>query len=382
MVSIIKNARIVSDGKLLENQWIAVKDGMIEALLPASSPIPGDAQIIDLKRNYLSPGWIDLHCHGAGGYEFIDGTKEAILSAANLHAAHGTRILYPTISASDVPTIETFLTTLKACQDETDLLIPGAHLEGPYLAPEMCGGQDPQYITAPVEKDYTAILNRFGDLIVRWDYAPERDDGTFQKALNEHHIVGSMAHSAAEYADVVRALAHGCRLVTHLYSCTSTITRHQGFRHLGIIESAYLLDDIYVEAIADGCHLPAELMRLIVKGKGMEKVCLITDAIRHAGLTEITGQAGGTDSVPYIIEDGVAKLADRTAFAGSIATTDVLLKRTCKAGIPLPQVIRMMTKTPAEVMGLQEYGSIAPGYRACFTVFDENLDVQPNIPGM
>ena len=382
MVSIIKNARIVSDGKLLENQWIAVKDGMIEALLPASSPIPGDAQIIDLKGNYLSPGWIDLHCHGAGGYEFIDGTREAILSACNLHAAHGTRILYPTVSATDIPTIEKFLIALDACHQDADLIIPGAHLEGPYLAPEMCGGQDPQYITAPIEKDYTALIKRFGDLIVRWDYAPERDDGTFQKALNDHGIVSSIAHSTAEYEDVQRVLALGCRLITHLYSCTSTVTRHQGFRHLGIIESSYLLDDIYVEAIADGCHLPAELLRLIVKIKGTEKVCLITDAIRHAGLTEITGQAGGTDSVPYIIEDGVAKLADRSAFAGSIATTDVLLRRTCKAGIPMPQVIRMMTKTPAEVMGLQEYGSIAPGYRACFTVFDENLDVQPNIPGM
>lgn len=382
MVSIIKNARIVSDGKLLENQWIAVKDGMIEALLPASGPIPGDAQIIDLKGNYLSPGWIDLHCHGAGGHEFIDGTKEAILSACNLHAAHGTRILYPTVSATDIPTIEKFLIALDACRQDADLIIPGAHLEGPYLAPEMCGGQDPQYITAPVEVDYQALIARFGDLITRWDYAPERDDGRFQDALNAHGILGAIAHSAAEYDVVKRALENGCHLVTHLYSCTSTITRHQGFRHLGIIESAYLLDDMYVEAIADGCHLPAELMRLIVKGKGMEKVCLITDAIRHAGLTEITGQAGGTDSVPYIIEDGVAKLADRSAFAGSIATSDVLLRRTCKAGIPMPQVIRMMTKTPAEVMGLKEYGSIAPGYRACFTVFDENLDVQPNIPGM
>ena len=200
-----------------------------------------------------------------------------------------------------------------------------------------------------------------------------------QKALNEHNVIGSMAHSAAEYADVVRALAHGCRLVTHLYSCTSTITRHQGFRHLGIIESAYLLDDMFVEAIGDGCHLPPELLRLIVKLKGAERVCLITDAIRHAGMENCDLVQGGTQSVPYIIEDGVAKLADRSAFAGSIATTQRLLKCAVDAKIDLADAVRMLTETPAAVMGLKHKGRVAPGFDAQFTVFDENLNVCPEI---
>jgi N-acetylglucosamine-6-phosphate deacetylase len=171
---------------------------------------------------------------------------------------------------------------------------------------------------------------------------------------------------------MLAALAGGNRLVTHLYSCTSTITRHGGFRHLGVIESAYLLDDIYVEAIADGCHLPPELLRLIVKQKGVERVCLITDAIRFAGRQ--SGEVGG--AVPYVIEDGVAKLADRSAFAGSIATVDVLIRRTVNAGISLAETVQMMTETPAKVMGLEGMGRIDKGYRAVFTILDRELCVR------
>ena len=373
MKTLLTNARIVTDGTILDESEVLVADGKILAV--------GDLrqcatdEIIDLQGNYLAPGFIDLHCHGGDGYEFIDATEEAFLTACAIHAAHGTRVLYPTISATDFDTMYRVLETAEKVIPQCPLEIPGIHLEGPYLSLEMSGGQDPAYIKAPETAEYERLLNRFGHLIARWTYAPERDDGSFLNALNRRGITPAIGHSAARYEHILPAYENGCRLVTHLYSCTSTITRSGGFRRLGVIESTYLLDGMYAEAIADGCHLPADLLKLIIKLKGTDRVCLITDAIRFAGVDATTPLLGGTQSMPYIIEDGVAKLADRSAFAGSIATTDALLQRSVQAGIALPDVVKMMTQTPAEVMGLAAKGRIAPGYDAQFTVFDSNLHI-------
>ncbi len=374
MVTVYTNAKLVTGGELLQGQDVVVENGVIRSIVPQGS-VAGE--ILDLQGDYLSTGFIDLHCHGAGGDEFIDGDPAGARRVCAIHAQGGTRVLYPTISATDYDTMYAALEAIEKVQQDCDLIIPGVHLEGPYLSPEMCGAQDCSYITAPVAADYTRLIDRFGSLIARWTYAPERDDTTFCKALTAQGIVPSMGHSAAEYEDVCAAYDAGCKLVTHFYSCTSTIVRRGGFRHLGIIETAYLLDDMTVEAIGDGCHLPPELMRLIVKLKGADKVCLITDAIRYAGPQAAEQTLGGTANVPYLIEDGVAKLMDRSAFAGSIATTETLLQRTVAAGIPLPEVVRMLTETPAKTMGLTDCGSIAAGKRALFTRFDENLNVKP-----
>lgn len=356
------NGVIVTDGKEIMGLGILTEDGMIVDLLAEA---PEGAEIVDLGGRYVMPGLIDLHCHGGDGFEFIDGTEESILGACRLHADHGTRVLYPTISATDYDTMVRALEAIERCRDRMPLEIPGVHLEGPYLAPEMCGAQDTGVIRLPDPKEYEALVERFGSLIARWSYAPEKDvDGRFLAFLKEKGITPATAHSAAEYSHMQAALSGGNRLVTHLYSCTSTITRHGGFRHLGVIESAFLMDDIYVETIADGCHLPPELLRMIVKIKGVDRVCLVTDAIRFGGLT--SGEVSG--AVPYVIEDGVAKLSDRSAFAGSIATADVLIERTVKAGFSLADTVRMMTETPATLMGLSRKGRIAPGFDADFTI--------------
>ena len=380
MVSVIRNARSVTDGKILDGHVIVLKDNVIDAVLPAENfVIPEGAEVKDLQGNFISAGWIDLHCHGAGGFEFIGGTDEAILTACQIHFDHGTQILYPTISATKHETSWQALEALEKVIDKCPMEIPGVHMEGPYLSKAMCGAQDTQYITKPIREDYLQLMDRFPKLIKRWTYAPEEDEnGEFLKELVKRGITPSMGHTNADYQDVMDAFEGGCRLVTHLYSCTSSITRHSGFRHLGVTECAYLLDDMYVETIADGCHLPAPLMQMIVKCKKNDHICLITDAISFAGMENTDALQGGTQSIPYLIEDGVAKLMDRSAFAGSIATTDVLLKRTVAAGVEMPNVIRMMTENPAKAMGLDKKGRIAPGYDAQFCVFDKELNYLGN----
>ena len=371
-MKILTNGKIVTEGKILEGYDILVEDDKILDIKP-SGEVKGEK--MDLGGNFIAPGFIEIHCHGGGGYEFIDATPEAFKKACEVHAAHGTRVIYPTISATDYDTMVRVLQTAREVKNSCALEIPGIHLEGPYFALEMCGGQAPGIVREIDHDEYTSLLEEYSDIIARWDYAPEKDkDNAFVKDVISKGIIAATAHSSAEYDDVLRAFNDGNHLVTHLYSCTSTITRHKGFRHLGIIESAYLLDDMYVEAIADGCHLPLDLLKIIIKLKGVDRVCLITDALRPGGIGE-EGKEYLDCPVPFVIEDGVAKLLDRSAFAGSIATSDILLKTAVKAGCTVADSVKMMTETPAKVMGLDTKGKIKVGYDAQFTVFDENLNI-------
>lgn len=377
MKKIITDCRIITDGKILDGTDIVVEDKKITALVPKGS-VSGEK--ISLGGNFISAGFIDIHCHGGDGAEFIDGTVKAVKRACAIHKKHGTRVIYPTLSASDTATVVKALEAIEKAADESEIIIVGVHLEGPYLSAQMCGGQDTDSVCAPDENEYKMLFERFGSLIKRWTYAPENDDGKFVKFLKENGIVPSMGHTAAEYCHVKAAFDGGCELVTHLYSCTSTVTRKGGFRSLGVIESAFLIKDMFVEAIADGKHLPPELLKMIVSIKGAGRVCLITDAIRPGGLGEEFDGKEYTDCpVPFVIEDGVAKLIDRSAFAGSIATADILLKTAVSAGISLPDSVRMLTETPAKAMSLESFGRIADGYNAVFTVFDENLNIVNDI---
>ena len=171
---------------------------------------------------------------------------------------------------------------------------------------------------------------------------------------------------------VLSAIDKGLKNVTHLYSCTSTITRDKGFRRLGIIETAYLYDDFLVELITDGKHIPPNLIKLVFKQKGADKIMLITDSLFATGSGVKEGVSGG---INFIIEDGVAKLTDRSAFAGSVSTMDVLIKRCVEAGVPVEQAVLSATKTPADSLGVKK-GRIEVGFDADFVIFDKEINVK------
>jgi len=254
-------------------------------------------------------------------------------------------------------------------------------LEGPYFADSQRGAQNPGYIKSPDKTEYGDIINFAGDIIKRWSFAPELDGSVeFCETLVKNNIIPAIAHSDAVYKDVKNIFDAGCRLVTHLYSGTSTITRHGGFRELGVIESAYLLDDMAVEIIADGKHPPPELLRLICKLKGVDRISLVTDSIRAAGMSEVPPSVKGRDGedmTGIIIEDGVAKLPDRSAFAGSIATADMLIRTMVyEAGVSIADAVKMMTQNPAKILGLAHKGDITEGFDADIVIFDAKINIQ------
>ncbi len=369
--------RIKSDKILLEDGifsgYLYMEDGIITDVTTEERPAD---QVFDMTGYYLSPGFIDIHTHGGGGYRF-EGSTEEIVNGCNFHLKHGTTSICPTVSAAPFAAMAESAQHIRAAMADPRVkgTILGVHMEGPYLSAKQAGAQCPTHITPPVEEDYLPFIRENADVIARWTYAPENDtDERFVKTLKKYGIVASAGHTDAIYDDLLRAYENGCALVTHLYSCTSTITRDHGFRRLGVIETAYLMDDLFVEIICDGKHLPPELIRLIYQIKGADRIALVTDSLALAGTEQTHGFMQDTE---FIIEDGVCKLMDRSAFAGSIATADRLVRVAVKeAGISLPDAVRMMTLTPARIMGLTNKGRLAVGMDADIAVFDEDIRVQ------
>lgn len=370
---IIKNGEVCFDSKNNKITYVG-----------AQKKDDGKYTVYNYEGNYISPGFIDIHVHGGGGHDFMDGTIDAFLGAARLHASHGTATLLPTtLTCPDEELFEVFNVFDKAKNTENDgAFLAGLHLEGPYFAPSQKGAQDESYLKKPLKEHYLKVLKAGGDRILRMTAAPELEGGMeLGTELKKRGILACIGHSDALYEQALEAYEHGYTMLTHFYSGMSGLTRKNGFRYPGLIEGGYMLEDFDVEVIADGCHLPISMLKHVYKTKGAGKVALITDAMRGAGQTEGETILGSLkNGMTVYIEEGVAKLADRKAFAGSIATTDRLVRNMIKsARVDICDAVRMMTMTPARMVGLKTKGVIAAGFDADFTVFDDNVDIEMTV---
>lgn len=379
MQNVIRNVRLVQEGTVTACD-ILLRDDRIEAITApgrAERGLPG----VDSDGLYLSHGFIDIHCHGGGGADFMDGTEEAWRTAARLHLTHGTTCITPTtLSATREELLRAFDIFYRCRSDIQDgCRMLGLHLEGPYFSHAQAGAQDPSKMRDPDAEEAALMLQACPD-IVRWSLAPELPGALdMGRELTRRGVLASIGHSDATFAEVQEALGAGFSHVTHLYSGCSTITRVGGFRRGGIVEAAYVLDGLTSEVIADGCHLPAELLQMAYRFIGPKRLCLITDAMRGAGQTSGESILGSLEmGQRVIIEDGVAKMPDRKAFAGSIATADRLVRTMVQlAGASLPDAVEMMTATPARIIGKAHVtGTVAPGRKADLVLFDENINVK------
>ena len=378
----IFNGNILTPYRMIKNGTVVITGRQIAQVSERDIETPNAVEI-DAKGNYISPGFIDMHIHGGGGYDFMDGTEEAFLKIAETHVRYGTTSMVPTTLTSEkedlLRTLDLYERAHEKNRNGSQFL--GMHLEGPYFSPRQCGAQDPRYIRNPDPKEYEQIL-AYSSSIARWSAAPELPGAiAFGKRLVQAGVLAAVAHTDAIYEEVLKAYESGYTLATHLYSAMSGVTRKNAFRYAGTIESAFLLD-MDVEIIADGIHLPAPLLKLIYKIKGADKIALITDAMRAAAMPEgesILGPA--STGLKVIVEEGVAKLPDRTSFAGSVATADRLVRTMIEmADITLLEAVRMISLTPARIMKVESHkGSLVEGKDADIIIFDRNIQVQTTI---
>ena len=372
MLTQIINGKIHTPQGWLKNGSIIINDNKILEVSNCDLAVVG-ANIVDARGMYIVPGGVEIHVHGGGGRDFMEGTEDAFRTAVDAHMQHGTTSIFPTLSSSSIPMIQAAARTTEKLMAEKDSPVLGLHLEGHYFNMKMAGGQIPEYIKNPDPNEYIPLLEET-NCIKRWDASPELPGALqFGKYVSSKGILVSVAHTQAEFEDIRAGFDAGYTHATHFYNAMPGFHKKNEYKYEGTVESIYLMDDMTVEAIADGIHGPPTILRLIYKVKGVEKTALITDALACAASDSKTAF-----DPRVIIEDGVCKLADRSALAGSIATMDRLIQTmTFKAEVPLFDVCRMISETPAKIMGVYDRkGSLERGKDADILLLDKNLDVR------
>ena len=369
----ITNGRILTSQGWLRGGSVLIEGTKILDITRTEGIIDESTTVIDAKGGDIVPGAIELHAHGAGGSDFMEGTEAAFRNAIKTHMWHGTTSIYPTLSSSSVPMIQAAIETTEKLMAEENSPVLGLHLEGPYFNKEMARGQMPQFITNPIPEDYEMLI-RSTKCIKRWDSAPElRGTEEFGLFCSANGVLPSIAHTKAEYTDVSRAFEAGFTHATHFYNAMTGFHKVREYKYAGTVESIYAIPDMTVEVIADGIHVPPTILKIIYDFKGVERTALITDAL---ACTDCKDPKAFDPRV--IIEDGVCKLADRSALAGSVATSDRLISvMVKKVGIRMADAVRMSAETPAQIMGENHHvGIIRKGYDANIVIYDNNIDLR------
>lgn len=376
---IIVNAKVIFPGEVRDSLAVVCQDGKITDIFPVSE-LAENAEVFDAGGNYLSPGFVDIHVHGGRGFGFMEGTPAAIDGAARFHLSHGTTSIVPTtLTCPDSDLYQVFDAFRQVKESRPPYSMPGLHLEGPFLNPVKCGGQDPAYLAVPDLARAREILSHSDD-VIRWTIAPELDHALeLGKMLARRGVVCSVGHTDASYAQVEAAMFAGFSMMTHFYSAMSACYKVGCYRVAGAVEAGYLLDGLSVEMIADGKHLPKEILRMVWKFKGADRVALCSDALAPAGLPE--GSVFYNGRPPHgaksVIHDGVGKLFDHSALAGSIASADRLVRVMYKeVGVPIYDAVEMMSLSPAKMVAAHGKGSIRIGKDADFVIFDDDIQVK------
>ncbi|MCR4622611.1 MAG: N-acetylglucosamine-6-phosphate deacetylase [Clostridiales bacterium] len=374
MKTVIRGARVILPDSVKITQVIAQGSKILE-ITDHYDPMPED-RLIEAENLYLCPGFVDIHVHGGGGASVNSGSAQAVLDMARAHAGFGTTSLLPTTLAAPMPQLLGAISAVREASSQTDgPTILGIHLEGPCLNPLQSGAQAPGSLLTPAEAELGPLFDAWPGGIKMMGAAPELDGGMeLGDELTKRGITASVAHSNATYYEVQEAINHGYSDVTHLYSSCSGLVRVNSYRIPGVIEAGLNLDELTVQVIADGKHLPLELLKLIYRCKGAEKIELITDGLEFAASELKEGTVYRQENgVETVYEDGVMKLLSRQAFAGSVATLHRCVRNMVKAGVPLPEAVRMASENPARRIGAKGKGRIKAGFDADLVLLDKEL---------
>lgn len=367
------NGRVALPGSIVTGRAVVVQDERILGLADPGA-LGSEVERIDVGGRLIAPGLIDIHTHGALGHTFNEPTAEAFGTIARANAERGVTSLVATLAAASIPDLVGCLEFSRTWMSEPreGSRCWGVHLESPYISPAQKGALDPSHLRTP-DDGTPDILLEHHDVLAIMTYAPELPGALDLTAqLVRRGIVPAAGHSSAQEEHVLAAMRLGLRHITHIWSAQSSTVREGPWRKPGLLEAALVFDGLTVEMIADNRHLPPTLMKLAYKCIGPERLCAISDATSGAGLPE--GSRFRMGDLEYEVRDGVGMMFDRSCFAGSTTLVNSMLPvLTDKVGIPLSQAIRMLTLTPARVIGIHDRtGSLEAGKDADIAIFNED----------
>ena len=371
MLTQIINGHILTPQGWMKDGSVLISDGKILEITNSDLAVIG-ATVVDARGMYIVPGFVAMHVHGGGGSDFTEATPEAFRTAAKAHLAHGATTIFPTLSSSSFETLGQAVGVCQELMKEPGTTIMGLHIEGPYLNPKMAGELFANQTKAIDAAEYQALIEKANGCIKRWDISPELEGGhDFARYMRSKGVMVALTHTEAEYDEIKAAYEAGFTHAAHFYNAMPGFHKRREYKYEGTVESVYLMDGMSVEVIADGRHLPSTILRLVYKLKGVERTCLVCDALAYAACDNPQVDP------KYVIEDGVCKLADHSSLAGSLATMDKLVQTMVKAGVPFADAIRMASETPAKLIGVDDRkGTLQKGKDADILIFDRNLNLR------
>jgi N-acetylglucosamine-6-phosphate deacetylase len=365
------NARLILPDGIRDGLEVVVTEGKMTAIREQTHPRP--KEVIDLHGNYLAPGFVDLHVHGASGRDTMEASTDAFRAICDFHASGGTTSLLLTTATAPMDKLVEVLDTVRDSRSSNDV-IAGVHVEGPFISKTKCGAQRAEFIQDPSPITVQQLLEH-ADVIKRVTIAPELP-GALEaiESFHNHEISVSGGHSDAWDEEARGGFNRGMRSVTHTFNCMSSMRRRGVYRVGGLLEFALSEPEISCELIADGHHVSATLMKMLYRAKGAAGICLVTDATAGAGLSN--GSRFSLFGNECVVEGGVCLLADRSALAGSASRMIDLIRTMVRdVDVPLKEAITMATENPARAIGLETKGRLAVGADADFVVFSPGLKV-------
>lgn len=370
MLTQLINGHILTPQGWIKDGSVLICNGKILEVTNSDLAVIG-AKVIDVKGMNIVPGFVGMHIHGGNGHDFTEITEEAFEKACNAHLIHGATTIFPTLSSTSLVNIAR---ADELCCEimKKNKVIKGLHIEGPYLNPNMAGQQWGDVLEEPNEEEYKPLLEK-SRCIKRWDISPEvKGAHDFARFTTSKGILTAITHTEAEYEEIKEAFSSGFTHAAHFYNAMPGFHKRREYKYEGTVESVYLTDGMSVEVIADGVHLPATILKLVYKLKGVEQTCLVTDALKYASYE------GEIDDNKYIIENNVCKLANHSSLAGSLATMDKLVwTMVHKANIPLEDAVRMASETPARLIGVDDTkGSLQKGKDADIVILDKDTNIR------
>ena len=359
MSILLTNCHVISPDYDAENIAILIEGEKIKQLYTDDSVLPEADEIIDARGQMVVPGFIDVHCHGRSGFDFTDATQEAIDTIAVDKLKEGVTSLLPTTLTLPEEQLAASLETAAAYvkSGKKGCKIPGVHLEGPFINPNCLGAQNPDYVRLPDIEEVKRLAKIFP--VCKVSYAVEVEGGAeFASQLLAEGITPSCVHSAAKYSDFQKASKHGLKNLSHF--CNQMTGLHH--RDIGLVGAGLMNEEVFIELICDTLHICPDMIELIFKLKDTEKIQLITDAMRAAGMPDGEYSLGG---LAVIVADGAARLKSNGALAGSTLEVCSALKNVAEiTGKPLSELIKSTSWNQAQSIGLEKHGKIEPGYFA------------------